>query len=167
MRRFVALFALTFAILSCASTHRAVESSDGPLLDDVERRSFHYFWALADPSTFLIPDRAPTPSFSSIAAVGFGLTAYGIGAERGYVTRETAAQRTLSTLQSLLAMKQGDTPRGVSGYKGFFYHFLDMKTAERFETVELPTVDTSLLIAGALFAPSYFARDNPTGKATC
>src|SRR5437763_10992213 len=168
MRRFVALFALAFAILSCASTpvrRRAVPSSDGPLLDDVERRSFHYFWDLADPNTFLIPDRAPTPSFSSIAAVGFGLTAYGIGAERGYVTREQAAQRTLSTLQSLLAMKQGDTPRGVSGYHGFFYHFLDMKTAERFETVELSTVDTSLLIAGALFSQSYFDRDNPTEAA--
>src|SRR5438046_2138726 len=109
MRRLVALFALAFAILSCASTRRAVPSSDAPLLDDVERRSFHYFWDLADPNTFLIPDRAPTPSFSSIAAVGFGLTAYGIGAERGYVTRDQAAQRTLSTLQSLLAMKQGDT----------------------------------------------------------
>jgi hypothetical protein len=168
MRRLVALFALTFAIISCANAparQRAVQSSDEPLLDDVERRSFHYFWDLADPNTFLVPDRAPTPSFSSIAAVGFGLTAYGIGAERGYVTREQAAQRTLSTLQSLLAMKQGDTPRGVSGYKGFFYHFLDMKTAERFETVELSTVDTSLLIAGALFSQSYFDRDNPTEAA--
>jgi hypothetical protein len=168
MRRLIALFALTFAVISCANAparQRAVPSSDGPLLDDVERRSFHYFWDLADSNTFLIPDRAPTPSFSSIAAVGFGLTAYGIGAERGYVTREAAAQRTLSTLQSMLAMKQGDTPRGVSGYKGFFYHFLDMHTAERFETVELSTVDTSLLVAGALFSQSYFDRDNATEAA--
>jgi len=134
-------------------------------LNDVEQRTFHYFWDLADPDTHLIPDRAPTPSFSSIAAVGFGLTAYGIGAERGYVTRDAAAQRTLATLQSLLAMKQGPEPRGVSGYKGFFYHFLDMKTAERFKDVELSTVDTSLLMAGVLFAQSYFDRDNATEKA--
>jgi len=165
MRRIVALFALAFAILSCASTKRAVPSSDAALLDDVEKRSFHYFWDLADPNTHLVPDRAPSPSFSSIAAVGFGLTAYGIGAERGYVTREQAAQRTLATLQSLLAMKQGDTARGVSGTHGFFYHFLDMKTGERFETVELSTVDTSLLLAGALFSQSYFDRDNPTEAA--
>src|SRR6059058_6044871 len=161
MRRFVALFVLTFAILSCASTRRAVPSSDEPLLDDVEKRSFHFFWDLADPQTFLIPDRAPTPSFSSIAAVGFGLTAYGIGAERGYVTREAAAERTRATLQSLLAMKQGSEPRGVSGYHGFYYHFLDMKTGERFETVELSTIDTALLVAGALFAQSYFDRNTP------
>ena len=139
--------------------------TDAALLDDVQRRTFGFFWELEDPNTHLIPDRAPTPSFSSIAAVGFGLTAYGIGAERGFVTREAAAQRTLATLQSLLAMKQGPEARGVSGYKGFFYHFLDMKTGERFQTVELSTVDTSLLIAGALFAQSYFDRDSSVEKA--
>jgi len=128
------------------------------LLDDVEHRSFRFFWDLADPSTRLIPDRAPSPSFSSVAAVGFGLTAYGVGAERGYVTRQAAAERTLATLQSLLDLKQGSAPRGVSGYKGFFYHFLDMKTGERFETVELSTVDTALLMAGVLFSQSYFDR---------
>jgi hypothetical protein len=163
-RRLLALW-LVFALAGCASAKRRAVRSPGDeaaLLDDIQRRTFHYFWDLEDPTTHLIPDRAPTPSFSSIAAVGFGLTAYGIGAERGFVTREAAAQRTLATLQSLLAMKQGPEPRGVSGYRGFFYHFLDMKTAERFETVELSTVDTSLLVAGALFAQSYFDRDNPT-----
>ncbi len=160
MRRAAAL-CLSLTLFACA--HAARPQSD--LLDDVERRSFHFFWDLADSKTLLIPDRAPTPSFSSIAAVGFGLTAYGIGAERGYVTREQAAERTLATLQSLLAMKQGPEPRGVSGYKGFFYHFLDMKTAERFKTVELSTVDTSLMLAGALFSQSYFDRDNATERA--
>jgi hypothetical protein len=143
----------------------ALTLDDPALLDDVERRGFHFFWDLADPQTLLIPDRAPTPSFSSIAAVGFGLTAYGIGAERGYVPRAQAAARTLATLRSLLAMKQGPEARGVSGYKGFFYHFLDMKTAERFKTVELSTVDTSLLMAGVLFAQSYFDRNDATESA--
>src|SRR6059058_5125431 len=133
MKRALALAAVILTISTCASApqkRRAVvpATTDDAMLDDVERRTFHYFWDLADPNTFLIPDRAPTPSFSSIAAVGFGLTAYGIGAERGYVTREQAAQRTLETLQSLLAMKQGPQATGVSGYKGFYYHFLDMKT---------------------------------------
>src|SRR5437763_7776005 len=126
--------------------------SQSELLDDVEQRTFHFFWDLADPNTYLIPDRAPTPSFSSIAAVGFGLTAYGIGAERGYVTRDAAAKRTLNTLQSLLAMKQWPAAHGISGYKGFFYHFLDLHNAERFTTVELSTVDTALLIARALLS---------------
>jgi hypothetical protein len=132
----------------------------GALLDDVERRGFHYFWDLADPRTLLIPDRAPTPSFSSIAAVGFGLTAYGIGAERGYVSREQAAARTLATLRSLWALKQGPEPHGVSGYHGFFYHFLDLRTGERFAAIELSTIDTTLLMAGVLFAQSYFDRQD-------
>jgi|ERR1051326_277935 hypothetical protein len=158
-----AMLLLLVALLSCATS--TARTRDDAMLDDVEQRTFHYFWDLADAKTFLIPDRAPTPSFSSIAAVGFGLTAYGIGAERGYVTREQAAKRTLATLQSMLAMKQGPEPAGVSGYKGFFYHFLDMRTGERFEKVELSTVDTALLMAGALFSQSYFDRDDATEKA--
>jgi len=164
-RRCFALL-LAISLLACGPPqprHQAAPPSaldSNVLLDDVERRGFHFFWDLADPHTLLIPDRAPTPSFSSIAAVGFGLTAYCIGAERGYVTREEAAARTLATLRSLLAMKEGPEPRGVSGYHGFFYHFLDMRTGERFKTIELSTIDTSLLMAGVLFAQSYFDRKN-------
>src|SRR5688572_14448588 len=161
IRRLVALVLL----LSVACATNTPRVSEGALVDDVQRRTFHFFWDLADPNTGLIPDRAPTPSFSSIAAVGFGLTAYGIGAHRGYVTREQAAERTLATLRSMLAMKQGPEAAGVAGYKGFYYHFLDMKTGDRFKTVELSTVDTALLLAGALFAQSYFDRDNETERA--
>jgi hypothetical protein len=151
-RRLLLLAALLF---SC-STVRTPD--DDALLDDVERRTFHFFWDLADPQTLLVPDRAPTPSFSSIAAVGFGLTAYGIGAERGYVTRAQAAERTLATLKSLLANQ-------AAMHNGFYYHFLDMRTGRRFEQVELSTIDSALLFAGALFSQSYFDRDDPTEKA--
>jgi len=152
--RFVASLLIGLTLASCASV--GPRQRDAALLDEVQRRTFGYFWDLADPHTKLIPDRAPTPSFSSIAAVGFGLTAYGIGADRGYVTREEAARRTLETLQSLLRLE---------GHKGFFYHFLDMQTGQRFKTVELSTVDTALFIAGALFAQSYFDRDDETERA--
>src|SRR4051794_23049159 len=169
MTRKIAALLLALVSFSCTGTPAPpspkAAMDDPALLDDVERRGFQFFWDLADPQTLLIPDRAPTPSFSSIAAVGFGLTAYGIGAERGYVTRAEAAQRTLATLRSLLAMKQGPGARGTSGYKGFFYHFLDMRTGERFETVELSTIDTSLLMAGVLFAQSYFDRGDATESA--
>src|SRR4051794_15510594 len=169
MTRKIAALLLALVSFSCTGTPAPpspkAAMDDPALLDDVEHRSFGYFWDLADPQTLLIPDRAPTPSFSSIAAVGFGLTAYGIGAERGYVPRAQAAERTLATLRSLLAMKQGPEPRGISGYKGFFYHFLDMQTGERFKTVELSTVDTALLMAGVLFSQSYFDREDATETA--
>jgi hypothetical protein len=130
-------------------------------LDDLEQRTFHWFWELADPVTGLVPDRAPTPSFSSVAAVGFGLTAYTIGAERGWVSRADAADRVARTLRFLLEAPQGDAPSGRAGTHGLFYHFLDMKTGLRFQTIELSTIDTALLAAGVLSCESYFDREDP------
>src|SRR5881296_2619166 len=96
-------------------------------LDTVQSRTFHYFWDLTNASNGLTPDRSPTPSFSSIAAVGFALTAYPIGVERGYITRDDARQRVLTTLRFLWTAPQDSTTTGVAtGYKGFFFHFLDM-----------------------------------------
>lgn len=125
-------------------------------LDTVQTRTFGYFWELSNPRNGLTPDRAPTPSFSSVAAVGFALTAYPIGVERGYITRAQARERVLTTLRFFWTAPQGPQPTGVTGHNGFFYHFLDMQTGYRFETVELSTIDTALLLAGVLFCQSYF-----------
>src|SRR5580765_4331512 len=64
-----------------------------PFLSELEERTFRYFWETANPKNGLIPDRYPTPSFASIAAVGFGLTAYPIGVERHYISRAEARER--------------------------------------------------------------------------
>ncbi len=130
-------------------------------LDTLEQRTFRWFWDLSDPRTGLTPDRAPTPSFASMAAVGFALTAYPIGAEHGWVTRAQAGERTLTTLRFLWRAPQGPAPQGCAGYRGFFYHFVEPGTGHRFEQVELSTMDTALLLAGALFCQSYFDRDEP------
>ena len=132
-----------------------------PFLLDLQERTFRYFWDTANPENGLIPDRFPTPSYSSIAAVGFGLTTYPIGVERGYVTRQQARQRVLATLRFFDKAPQGADVRGAAGHRGFFYHFLNMKTGERFEDSELSTVDTAILLAGALFCQSYFDRAEP------
>ncbi len=131
------------------------------LLADLEARTFRFFWERANPENGLIPDRWPTPSFSSIAAVGFGLTAYPIGVERGWITREQARQRVLTTLRFFDSAPQGPEPAGVAGHRGFYYHFLDMTTGHRFKDVELSTIDTALLLAGALACQTYFDRDDP------
>lgn len=133
-------------------------------LDTLQRRTFNYFWDLALPGNLQTPDRYPTLTFSSIAATGFGLTAYLVGAERGYITREQAAERVLRTLEVLAALPQGDAREGVAGHKGFFYHFLTLDKALRFKEVELSTIDTGLLMAGVLSAMSYFDGDNETEK---
>jgi hypothetical protein len=143
---------------SAPSTPPALHSE--ALLDLVQERTFRWFWELANPANGLVPDRWPTKSFSSVAAVGFGLTVYPIGAERGWITREDARERTLTTLRFLRSAPQGPSSRGTTGYKGFFYHFLDMDSGERFKDVELSTIDTTLLMAGVLAAQSYFDRDD-------
>jgi hypothetical protein len=134
-------------------------------LDTLERRTFNWFWERSDPNNGLTPDRWPSKSFSSIAAVGFALTAYPIGVERGYVSRADAAQRTLNTLRFFYNAPQGAQGANVSGYNGFFYHFLDMQTGYRFEQVELSTIDTSLLLGGVLFCQSYYTGNDPAESA--
>lgn len=124
-------------------------------LDEVERRTFRWFWDLID-KNYQVPDRHPQRDFSSIAATGFGLTTYCIGAERKYVTRAQAADRVVKTLRALWAMPQGEAKSGVSGYKGFYYHFLSHETSLRYDEVELSTIDTGLLMAGVLSVMSYF-----------
>jgi hypothetical protein len=164
----VAAALLSGAITSCASSQQDLRPSPSPtgssaqaMLDDLEERTFRFFWETANPENGLVPDRYPSPSFSSIAAVGFGLTAYGIGVERGYVSREAARERVLATLRFFHSAPQGPEASGVSGHHGFFYHFLDMKTGHRFKTVELSTIDTTLLLGGVLFTQSYFDGADP------
>ena len=157
--------ALVLALTAClppraAPVRTAPGTTDAAFLDTLSHRTFQWFWDLSDPRTGLTPDRWPTRSFASVAAVGFALTAYPIGAERGWVPREAAASRALATLLFFWGARQDTAAQGATGYRGFFYHFLDPATGVRFENVELSTVDTALLLAGALFCQSYFDRPN-------
>ncbi len=164
-RRAAAAWAALLVLFGCGERARSPEGAVDPrasaFLDTLEERTFRYFWERSDPETGLTPDRAPSESFMSTAAVGFALTAYPIGAERGYVTRVEAAERTRTTLRFLSAAPQGTGVAGSAGYRGFFYHFLDAETGTRFADVELSTMDTALLLAGALFAGLYFDRADP------
>ena len=153
---------LLFATAALPVPLRALQLPAHSLPDfysDIEQRTFRWFWDTVNRKNGLVPDRWPTPSFSSIAAVGFALPAYAIGAERGWCSRSEARDLTLTTLRFFWNAPQGPEPTGTAGYKGFFYHFLDMKDGLRFRDVELSTVDTSILLMGALFAGQYFNRD--------
>lgn len=132
--------------------------------EEIERRTFRFFWDTANRANGLVPDRWPTPSFSSIAAVGFALTAYPVGVERGWCTRADARDLTLTTLRFFQNAPQGPAPAGVSGHKGFFYHFLDIKTGLRFKQVELSSVDTTILLMGVLFAGRYYDGAHPAER---
>jgi hypothetical protein len=133
-----------------------------PLIEDLQQRTFNYFWETANEANGLVPDRHPgTEPFSSIAAVGFALTVYPIGVERGWISREQARARTLATLRFFHGAPQGPEPTGTAGHKGFFYHFLHVETGHRYASwVELSSVDTALLLAGMLFAHSWYDGDD-------
>jgi hypothetical protein len=132
------------------------ERDGDPFVNNLQRRTFRFFWRTANRSNGLVPDRFPSPSFASIAGVGFALTAYVVGVERGYVSRAQARLRTLRTLRFLARAPQGPQEDGNAGYRGFYYHFLHMNNGERFGSVELSTVDTAIFIGGVLLAQSYF-----------
>ncbi len=163
----VSLFGASLLLAGCGGASQPVGArapadsapEAGPFLDTLQARTFDFFWETTNPQNGLTPDRWPEPPFSSVAAVGFALTAYPVGVERGYVSREEARARTLATLRFFWNAPQGEAPAGMTGHRGFFYHFLDMQTGERYQDVELSTIDTALLMAGVLTAQEYFDRD--------
>lgn len=127
-------------------------------LDDLQRATFEYFTHEVNPANGLIADKTQEGSHASVASVGLALAAYPVGVERGYIGREEAVERTRTTLRFFHQSTQGKTP-AATGYKGFYYHFLDMKTGSRAEDSELSTIDTTYLLAGALAAAAYFSNE--------
>lgn len=138
------------------TSHRAL--SDDDLLDSLERAAFGYFLSHSNPSNGLVPDRSLTGSPCSIAAVGFALSSYPVAVERGWITRDDAIQRTLAALHFFSNSAQSEAP-GATGYKGLYYHFLDMQSGRRVWQCELSLIDTALLLAGMLTAAAYFTGD--------
>ena len=131
------------------------------MLECIQRESFQYFLGETQSHNGLVADKTDAASPCSIAAVGLALASYPAGVERGYVKRRAAALTTLKTLKFFKASRQGSEP-DATGYEGFYYHFLDMKTGRRTWDCELSTMDTALFIAGALTAATYFDHQNET-----
>lgn len=127
-------------------------------LDGLERVASSYFRHEVDSVTGLVRDNSRASAPASIAGSGFALTAYAISAERGYWSRQEAAERTRRALRFLWNAPQGDGDDAI-GVKGFFYHFLDMRSGRRVWNCEVSTIDSTILFAGALVAQQYFDRD--------
>jgi hypothetical protein len=134
--------------------------ADRSFLEDVERRTFRFFWETTDATTGLTPTRWPSAPSSSIAGVGFALTGYCIGAERGYVSRREACERVDVTLRTLSELPQSEEEANAGGCRGFFYHFLDASSGLRHRGCELSSMDTALLMAGILSSGLYFDQDD-------
>ena len=126
--------------------------ADGAFLDEVQRAEFRFFLERADPLTGLVADRAAlvgqdARTTASIAATGYGLAALPIGVERGWIDRSTALRRAEACLRFVLSMDHNH---------GWLYHFVDGRTGRREWSCEVSTIDTALLVHGALVCGAYF-----------
>ena len=136
------------------------QGTDSEMLDTLLRETFDFFRHEVNPQNGLVADKTQPGSPSSIAAVGMGLSAYIVAVVRGLWSQREAIDRTLALLRFLKASHQGPEP-DATGYKGFYYHFIDMQTGRRVLQSELSTVDTAILLAGILAVASFFTGNSP------
>lgn len=134
-------------------------------LDDLQQRSFRYFWEQADPQTGLVPDRARMDgspldenhqNVASIAATGFGLTSLCIAADRNWVSKAEALERTRNTLRFFDSR--------AFHQRGWFYHWMDARTGERRWNSEVSSIDTALLLGGVLTVRQCFRDDQEIAR---
>ncbi|MFI4959273.1 MAG: glucoamylase family protein, partial [Lysobacterales bacterium] len=138
----------------------------GQQLQHLQNKAFAYFQYETNPLNGLVKDKTAPDSANwpaSIAAVGLALSSYPVAVERGLMSKATAIKRTLVTLRFFHGSPQGNEP-DATGYRGFYYHFLDMQTGRRAWKCELSTVDSAFLFAGMLTAAQYFNDDTAEQK---
>ena len=131
-------------------------TAESGLLTDIQHRAFRFFWEQADLTTGLVKDRASnrgsdTYTVASIASTGYGLAALPVAVEHRWIGKEDARRRALKVLR-FLRHKMPNT-------HGWYYHFVDMRSGERVWKCEVSTIDTSLLVCGALCCGQFFRGD--------
>jgi hypothetical protein len=127
-------------------------------LDELQWRTVLYYINEQNPRNGLIRDKTQPGAPSSIAAVGLALATGPLVVERRLLPRDFVVRRVLLRLRFLRDCPHGPEP-DATGYKGFFYHFLDMDTGRRVWQCELSTIDSAFLLAGMLTAATFFDRD--------
>src|SRR5712692_3647206 len=140
------------------SVTRARPRVEDDSLYTLQKATFTYFWHETNSENGLIPDNTLAATPASIAGVGLALATYAVGVDRGFITRAQALERTLATLRFFSGSTQSSDV-DATGYRGFYYHFLDVTTGRRAWRCELSTIDTTILIAGALTSGAYFDQD--------
>ena len=136
-----------------------VTPEEESMLDSIQQKTFLFFLNEHHPAWGIVKDRTAPWAPASIASTGFAIPCLAIGVERKWITREQAAQITLNMLSFFYNSAQS-AATNVTGYKGFYYHFLAMDTGTRTWNCELSSVDTGLLMMGIIFARNYYTRDN-------
>ena len=128
-------------------------------LDRLQVTTIQYYLHEANPANGLIRDKTAPGAPCSIAAVGLALATIPVLVERAVIAREFAPEVALRRLRFFRDSPQGPEP-DATGHKGFYYHFLDMKTGRRVWNCELSIIDSAFLLAGMLTCAAYFDGDS-------
>ncbi len=132
--------------------------SDTELLEQVQRRTFRYFWDFAHPVSGLARERSNlTQEYGNeivtTGGSGFGVMAIVVATERGWITRPHALGRLLQITAFLMKAER---------YHGVFPHWMDGATGKTFPFSRLDDggdiVETAYLFEGLLTARQYFDR---------
>jgi len=121
--------------------------------------TLQYYLHETNPVNGLVRDKTDPKAPSSIAATGLALATVPVLVERGVVAREFGPELVLRVLRFFRDCPQGPQP-DATGYRGFYYHFLDIRTGRRVWQCELSTIDSAFLFAGMLTCAAYFDGDS-------
>lgn len=127
-------------------------SNIATILKDIERTGVKFFQDFTNfkPNTIqgLTVDHTGNLQLSSIASTGYFLSSLVIGVAQGYLPKALAIQQAITTLTTLV--------HHVPHFHGFFYHFLNIETAERHKKSEYSTIDSALAFNGVITVDQYF-----------
>lgn len=146
-----------------SATPSVTRPNDKTMLGILQKESFEYFLNEVNEQNGLVKDNTSEDSAASISSVGMGLSCYVVAVKNGFISRTDGIRKTLNTLRFLKNSHQGPEP-DATGYKGFYYHFLDMNTGKRINESELSTIDTAILLSGILLAANFYLEDTPEEK---
>ena len=127
-------------------------------LDRLQATTIRYYLHESNPANGLIRDKTDPSAPCSIAAVGLGLATFRCSSNVASYLANSLLRSPCEGCASF-GIASRDTEPDATGYKGFYYHFLDMKTGRRVWDCEVSTIDSAFLFAGMLTCAAYFDAD--------
>lgn len=145
-----------FALPSCSKKGLTIDIN---VLKNEIKNCYNYFMDTtnftSDSNGYGLTQDRLTNSVSSIAATGFLIASYPVFVEEGLIEKETAKNIVDKTFDTVLRMQADEE----TSYEGCISHFVNKSTAKRSGTSEVSTIDTAILVSGALTAAQYFKGD--------
>ena len=127
--------------------------SDEELLTQVQARTFRYFYDFAHPTCGLARERNTSGDIVTTGGSGFGLMAFPVAVERGFISRADALAHCTKVVDFLYDKAER--------FHGAYPHWLNGKTGktQAFSTKDdgADLVETAFLIEGLLTLRQYFS----------